>query len=63
VGTYVNTYVTPILRFTLYNKEISYPGTYLIVESDIEYDISGKTAIRNKRFVYVIFNTKSVSIA
>ena len=56
-------YFTPILRLALYNKEISYPGTYLIVESDIEYDISGKTAIRNKTVVYVIFNTKSVSNA
>ena len=56
-------YVTPILRLALYNKEISYPGTYLIVESDIEYDISDKTAIRNKTYVSVIFKTKAVSNA
>jgi hypothetical protein len=44
-------YVTSILRLALYNKDISYPGTYLIGESDIEYDISDKTAIRNKTYV------------
>jgi hypothetical protein len=56
-------YVTPILRLAVYNKEIFYPGIYLIVESDIEYDISDKTAIRNKTYDYVIFNTKAVSNA
>lgn len=58
---YKDMYVTPILRIVLYIKEISYPGTYLIVEYDIEYDISDKTAIRNKTYVYVVFNIKAVS--
>ena len=56
-------YVTPILRLAVYNKETSYPGTYLIVEFDMEYDIYDKTAIRNKSYVYVVFNNKAVSNA
>jgi len=61
VRPYIDRYVTPILRLALYIKEISYPGTYLIVEYDIEYDISDKTAIRNKTYVYVVFVNKAVS--
>jgi len=42
IKLYMNIYIRPILQYTLQNKEISYPGTHLIMESDIEY-ISDRT--------------------